>query len=102
MCAAAAGCARDEARPSFLLLSIDTLRADHLGSYGYPRDTSPNLDHFAGEAVRYAHAYAPSPWTLPSHVALLSGRHPYDVGIAHWKSAIPASAGGTVRPSESK
>jgi len=85
----AVGCAREPAAPSFLVVSVDTLRADHLGAYGYARSTSPRIDRFAAEAVRYANAYAPAPWTLPSHVALLTGRHPLDVGIRDLRSAIP-------------
>jgi arylsulfatase A-like enzyme len=76
-------------RPNFLLLSIDTLRADHLGCYGYERDTSPNLDRFAADGIRYIEALAPAPSTLPSHVGLLTGRHPRDVGIHDLKSSIP-------------
>ncbi len=71
------------------MVSVDTLRADHLGAYGYPRDTSPRIDRFAARSRRYANAFAPTPWTLPSHVALLTGRHPLDLGIADLRSAIP-------------
>ena len=83
------GCHAEAARPNFLLISIDTLRADHLGSYGYHRDTSPNLDRFADKSVRYRNAYAPAPWTLPSHVAMLTGTHPFDAGISDYRSSIP-------------
>lgn len=76
-------------RPNFLLVSIDTLRADHLGAYGYERDTSPNLDRFAERAFRFERAVAPAPWTLPSHVAMLSGQHPHDIGIDDIDSSIP-------------
>ena len=66
-----------DAPPNVLLVSIDTLRADRLGCYGYARDTTPALDRFAQEhAVRFAHAIAEAPWTLPSHVTMLSGLHP--------------------------
>jgi len=82
-------CVRGPAGPSFVLLSIDTLRADHLGAYGYARDTSPRIDAFAARSVRYANAWAPAPWTLPSHAALLTGRHPIEIGIADLRSAIP-------------
>ena len=69
-------------RPNVLLISIDTLRADRLGCYGYERDTSPALDRFAAErAVRFAAAVAESPWTVPSHVTLLSGLHPISHGV---------------------
>jgi arylsulfatase A-like enzyme len=54
-----------------ILVSIDTLRADHLGSYGYSRHTSPNLDELAKDSVLFKNVYAQSPWTLPSHVSIL-------------------------------
>jgi arylsulfatase A-like enzyme len=79
--ALAAGCG-DAERPNLLLVSIDTLRADRLGCYGYERDTSPALDRFAREhAVRFARVVAESPWTLPSHVTMLSGLHPLRHGV---------------------
>jgi len=83
------GCTDPEPPPNLLLLSIDTLRADHLGSYGYSRNTSPNLDRFASGAVRYANAHGPAPWTLPSHAAMLTGHHPYELGIVDLESSIP-------------
>ncbi|MFW6136519.1 MAG: sulfatase [Candidatus Aminicenantaceae bacterium] len=55
-----------------ILISIDTLRADHLHCYGYERETSPNIDGLAGEGVLFEKTLAPSPWTLPSHVSLLT------------------------------
>ncbi|MDY7092655.1 MAG: sulfatase [Acidobacteriota bacterium] len=79
-------------RPNVLLLSIDTLRADHLGSYGYSRDTSPRLDALAAEGARFEQVYAPTPWTLPSHASLLTGVHAYDLGMRHKKSGIPDEA----------
>lgn len=56
-----------------VLVIIDTLRADHLSLYGYPRQTSPNLDRRA--RIVYTHAVAAAPWTLPSVASLLTGRH---------------------------
>ncbi len=79
-----------DGRPNLILLSVDTLRADHLGCYGYPRPTSPNLDRFAATAIRYANAYSPAPWTLPSHAAMLTGVHPYLQGFRHKNSTIPS------------
>jgi len=61
------------AAPDVVLVSIDTLRADRLGSYGAGRDTSPNIDRLAAEGARFAQAFAPTSWTLPSHVTLLTG-----------------------------
>jgi arylsulfatase A-like enzyme len=56
-----------------LLISIDSLRADRLGCQGNPRRSSPALDRLAAAGARFARAYAPSSWTLPSHATLLSG-----------------------------
>ncbi len=91
----AAACSRPPAaeippaRPNLLLISLDTLRADHLGCYGYHRDTSPRLDALAAESVRFAAAYAPAPWTLPSHAAMLTGMHPYDIGFDNQWRTLP-------------
>jgi len=54
-----------------ILISLDTLRADHLGCYGYTRPTSPALDALTQDAALFAHTYAQSPWTLPSHMSML-------------------------------
>ncbi len=67
--------ARETRRPDVLLLMIDTLRADHLGCYGYPRATSPGLDALAREGVRMANVTSQAPWTLPSVSSLLTGRY---------------------------
>ncbi|MFO7950859.1 MAG: sulfatase [Candidatus Fermentibacteraceae bacterium] len=67
----AAGCG--ESRPSFLLVVVDALRADHLGCYGYHRDTSPALDSLAGAGVMWTRAQAQAPWTLPAGASILSG-----------------------------
>ncbi|NQZ97032.1 MAG: sulfatase [Myxococcales bacterium] len=83
-----------ETRPNVLLISIDTLRADHLGVYGYSRDTSPALDRLAEESIVFANAFSPAPRTLPSHVMMLTGNHPYRMGISHGgdQSTIPSDA----------
>ena len=60
------------ARPSVLLVSIDTLRADHLGCYGYPRNTSPRLDALARDGVLFESHISSSSWTLPAHAALFT------------------------------
>ena len=67
--------------PDILLISIDTLRADHLGSHGYERNTSPNLDALAQRGTRFANARSPSPWTLPSHATMLTGLLPHQHGL---------------------
>ncbi len=64
-----------------VLVSVDTLRADHLQTYGYSRPTSPNLDKLAADAVVFTRAYASSPWTLPSHVSLLTSLFDINHGV---------------------
>lgn len=91
-----AGCGRDEppaadARPNVVLISIDTLRADHLGAYGYERPTSPNLDRLAAEGVLFENAVAPSPWTLPSHASMLTGLVPARHGVLDADRVLPGS-----------
>ena len=66
----------DESRTNVILISIDTLRADHLGCYGYGRPTSPNIDRLAGEGILFRNFVASSPWTLPSHASMLTGLDP--------------------------
>jgi arylsulfatase A-like enzyme len=67
---------RPPAHPNILLISIDSLRSDHLHSYGYPRETSPAIDALAREGVRFATAISSSSWTLPAHITLLTSRPP--------------------------
>jgi arylsulfatase A-like enzyme len=64
-----------------VLITIDTLRADRLGLYGYRhRPTSPTLDTWAQSAVVFDRAMAPAPWTIPSLGALMTGRYPAEIG----------------------
>jgi arylsulfatase A-like enzyme len=64
-----------------LVIVLDTLRADHLSSYGYPRTTSPEIDRIAGQGVLFENAIAPCSWSLPSHASLLTGRTPSEHGM---------------------
>ncbi len=64
-----------------VLVSIDTLRADRLGSYGYALETTPRLDAFAAEAVLFERATVPAPWTAPSMAAMITGRYPFETGV---------------------
>jgi len=65
-----------DARPNVLIYLIDTLRLDHLGCYGYSRDTSPNLDTFARDSVLFTHLMPQSSWTKPSVASLLTSTYP--------------------------
>lgn len=66
--------------PNILVIVIDTLRADHLSSYGYPRHTSPTIDRLAKQGVVFENAISPSSWTQPAHASLLTGRYPHEHG----------------------
>ncbi len=79
----ACGAAEPAQPPDVILITLDTTRADHLGVYGYERPTSPRIDAFAKEAVVYERAWVTSPWTLPSHASMLTGKHPTSHG-AHY------------------
>jgi choline-sulfatase len=70
-----------EAGLSVLLITVDTLRADSLGSYGHPRSHTPWMDRLAGAGVRFERAYAHNVVTLPSHANILSGLHPPQHGV---------------------
>jgi len=64
-------------RPNLLLISLDTLRADHLGAYGYSRPVSPNIDRLAANGgVLFERAVSQAPWTTPSHMSLFTSLFP--------------------------
>jgi len=65
----------------YVLISIDTLRADHVGTYGYPKPTTPFLDSLAARGVLFERAYAPIPATLPSHLSMFTGLYPGEHGV---------------------
>jgi len=77
------GCAREKPaqRPPVILISIDTLRSDHLPAYGYRGVRTPAIDAFARQAIVFEHAYSHCPLTLPSHATILTGLLPADTGI---------------------
>jgi len=77
-------------RPNLILISIDTLRADHLGCYGYGRPTSPAIDALADQGVRFERVMAQSPWTLPSHVSLVTGLYPHRNGVTTTRNKVDA------------
>ena len=68
-------------RPNVLLISIDTLRADHLGCYGYERSTSPAIDALAKRGVRFERSYSQANQTLPSHLSILTSLFPAEFQI---------------------
>ena len=76
-----------------ILISIDTLRADHLPAYGYRKVKTPAIDALAADGVVFERAYSHAPQTLPAHAALLSGQLPFETGVRD-------NVGFTVKPGE--
>jgi len=76
--------------PSLVLITIDTLRADHLGLYGYPRDTSPRLDAFAREARVFSRCYSQSATTGASHATIFTSLPPTRHGVFANRHRFPA------------
>ena len=69
-------------RPNILLLILDTVRATNTSVNGYERETTPNLEQLAATGVAFDRAIATSPWTLPSHVSIMTGRLPCEVNAS--------------------
>ena len=68
--------ARETGARHILLVVLDTLRRDHLSTYGYERPTAPALDELAARAALFERAFSPAQWTLPAHASLFAGRYP--------------------------
>ena len=80
LCLLAAACAGPEP-PDLVVITVDTLRADRLGSYGYGEGLTPVMDRLAEEGVRYGDVSAAVPITLPSHSSIFTGRYPNATGV---------------------
>ena len=76
-----------EGSPNVLFIVMDTVAADHLGSFGYGRPTSPTIDALAQSGIRFAKAQAASSWTLPSHASMFTGRWPHELS-ANWLTPL--------------
>jgi tetratricopeptide (TPR) repeat protein len=76
-----------------ILISIDTLRADHLPAYGYTKVRTPNIDALAAAGTTFEHAYTHAPQTLPAHASILSGQLPFEHGVRD-------NIGFTVKPGQ--
>ncbi len=87
------GCSPADPIPStphpVIIVDVDTLRADHLGCYGYHRDTSPNIDAFAAQTLFFEHAFSQAPNTPPSQASILSGLYPSSHGMVYDEDRIP-------------
>ena len=84
---AIAGLPENPGAPNVILIILDTVRADHLSTYGYDRETSPQLSALARAGALFSRAYAPASYTLASHGTLLSGLYPQEHG-ADWSSPM--------------
>ena len=77
-------------RPDVFLITIDTLRADHVGCYGYQHGHTPNLDALATEGMRFTQAFTVSPITNSSHASILTGDYPSTHGVRDFGSPLAA------------
>lgn len=71
-----------------ILISLDTVRQDHLSLYGYPRPTSPRLEALAKQSVVFSNAMVQAPYTLPSHMTMLTGLHPRAHNVRYSADAL--------------
>jgi arylsulfatase len=90
----AVGCDRSALAPeppkNLIIITFDTLRAGHVGAYGYDRDTTPNLDAFASESVVFEKAYSQAASTVPALSSLMTSRYPHQTGVLEtYKYAVP-------------
>jgi arylsulfatase A-like enzyme/Tfp pilus assembly protein PilF len=82
-----------EPKPSVIFITVDTLRADHLGCYGYTQIQTPNIDQLAHAGARFTQAHTPVPVTLPAHTALFTGAFPMATGMHDFSgNKLPANA----------
>ncbi len=75
-----------------ILITVDTLRADHLGAYGYARNTSPNIDRFAKEATLFRYAFSHAPTTNPSLSSLMTSHYPHETKVLSNRYRLPPGA----------
>ena len=73
--------------PNVLLITLDTVRANHLSVYGYERPTTPTLERLAKKGIRFDRARATAPWTVPSHASMFTARWPHDLGV-NWDTPL--------------
>ena len=82
--AALAACGGHARRPpNVILITVDTVRADHLACYGYPRDTMPFVEGFVKSAVLFSNAYSTASWTAPSVASIATALYPREHGVLH-------------------
>ena len=72
-------------KPNVIFIVIDTARADHFSTYGYERQTTPNIDALALDSALFTNAHSVAPWTLPAHMSMFTGLYPGQHG-ATWQA----------------
>jgi len=92
----ASGDLADAGALNVVLITMDTTRADALGSYGQPRPITPNLDRHASEGVVFLQCVSSAPSTLPSHATLFTGRHPFVHGVRSNSGYVLADENATL------
>lgn len=85
----------EERPPSIVLVTVDTLRADHLDVYGYTRPTAPHLARLAERGVRFEYGLSQAPWTLPALASIHTSLYPFEHGAVSLDARLP-DAGTTV------
>lgn len=88
----------EDERPDVILISVDCLRADHVGAYGHTRPTTPRLDRFAAGALLFESATSTAPWTIPSHYSMLTGLPPSFHGVTGHQNRFWGGRGRTLSP----
>lgn len=85
------GCSKQHRRkgPSIILITVDALRPDHLSCYGYPKNTSPNINRFAEDALLFENCLSHAPSTRPSFASILSGFLPHETKIVENHMCLP-------------
>jgi len=79
----------DQRATNIVLIVVDCLRADHLETYAYTRDTSPRIEEFSEQATVFHRAYSHAPWTKPSIASLLTSLTPREHGVVGWPHLLP-------------
>ena len=81
----------DRPLPNVIIVVFDTVRADHMSAYGYPRETSPRFDAFARGATLFRTCRSTAPWTVPAHASLFTGLFPFEHGaVSYLAEALSA------------
>jgi len=96
LCLLILSCANEERPLNVVIIGVDTLRPDHLGCYGYHRDTSPAIDELANESTLFENAISQSPWTLPSFGSIFTSLYPSQHGamsaVSRMRETFPTLA----------